>query len=123
MGQCFCKPKYHHENLLGAFHYNPSNPYDGCSCKRSRWNDWAPAAFRFKDPEWKKGTAMRNELYELLDGAMEKAKEVVKFDPFVCTCSCWGSVTPELVREFNKQLCAKNKLSDMGLQFNAGQSV
>ena len=112
MGQYLCKPKYWHGDLLGAVQYNP---YSGCGSTYV-WDDWDPAAFRFKDAEWKKGTALRNELNDFLDGAMEKAEGVVEQVPFHCTNSalCCGGcpnpnfVTPELVEEFNK-VCEKNK--------------
>ena len=125
MGQYLCKPKYWHGDLLGAVQYNP---YSGCGSTYV-WDDWDPAAFRFKDAEWKKGTALRNELNDFLDGAMEKAEGVVEQVPFHCTNSalCCGGcpnpnfVTPELVEEFNK-VCEKNKnkkLFDMGLHCRA----
>ena len=62
MGQYLCKPKYWHGDLLGAVQYNP---YSGCGSTYV-WDDWDPAAFRFKDAEWKKGTALRIELEDFL---------------------------------------------------------
>ena len=125
MGQYLCKPAYWHGDLLGAVQYNPLK---GCGSTYV-WDDRDPAAFRFKDAEWKKGTALRNELNDFLDGAMEKAEGVVEQVPFHCTNSalCCGGcpnpnfVTPELVEEFNK-VCEKNKnkkLFDMGLHCRA----
>ena len=118
MGQYLGKPEYWHWNLLGAVEYIPQG------CTTYVWDDRALAAFRFKDAEWKKGTALRNELEDFLDGAMEKAAGVVEQVPFCCTNAfCCGGcpdpkfVTPELVEEFNK-VCEENKnkkLLDMGL--------
>ena len=75
MGQYFCKPRYWHEDLLRAFIYAPPEPHvHNCSkgrCDFSGWEDWDCFAFRFKDPEWKKGTALRNELKDFLDGVIE----------------------------------------------------
>ena len=123
MGQYLGKPEYWHGNLLGAVQYNRQG-CEGCGTTYV-WDDRALAAFRFKDAEWKKGTALRNELKDFLDGAMEKAEGVVEQVPFHCTNSalCCGGcpnpnfVTPELVEEFNK-VCEENKnkkLLDMGL--------
>ena len=115
MGQYLGKPEYWHWNLHGAVQYTHR-----CGTTYV-WDDRALAAFRFKDAEWKKGTALRNELEDFLDGAMEKAAGVVEQVPF-CNCAFWGCpnpkcVTPELVEEFNK-VCEENKnkkLLDMGL--------
>ena len=122
MGQYLGKPEYWHGNLLGAVHYHRQG-CEGCGTTYV-WDDRALAAFRFKDAEWKKGTALRNELEDFLDGAMEKAAGVVEEVPFCCTNAfCCGGcpdskfVTPELVEEFNK-VCEENKnkkLLDMGL--------
>ena len=131
MGQYLGKPEYWHWNLLGAVQYNPQG-CEGCGTTYV-WDDRALAAFRFKDAEWKKGTALRNELEDFLDGAMEKAAGVVEQVPSCCTkldAFCCGScpdpkfvtigrftIGPELVEEFNK-VCEENKnkkLLDMGL--------
>ena len=116
MGQYLGKPEYWHGNLLGAVQYNRQ----GCGTTYV-WDDRALAAFRFQDAEC---TALRNELEDFLDGAMEKAAGVVEQVPFCCTNAfCCGGcpdpkfVTPELVEEFNK-VCEENKnkkLLDMGL--------
>ena len=120
MGQYLGKPEYWHGNLLGAVQYNRQ----GCGTTYV-WDDRALAAFRFQDAEC---TALRNELEDFLDGAMEKAAGVVEQVPFCCTNAfCCGGcpdpkfVTPELVEEFNK-VCEENKnkkLFDMGLRCRA----
>ena len=119
MGQYLGKPEYWHGNLLGAVHYHRQG-CEGCGTTYV-WDDRALAAFRFQDAEC---TALRNELEDFLDGAMEKAAGVVEQVPFCCTNAfCCGGcpdpkfVTPELVEEFNK-VCEENKnkkLLDMGL--------
>ena len=121
MGQYLGKPEYWHGNLLGAVQYNRQG-CEGCGTTYV-WDDRALAAFRFKDAEWKKGTALRNELEDFLDGAMEKAAGVVEQVPFCCTNAfCCGGcpdpkfVTPELVEEFNK-VCEENK-SQINLHLN-----
>ena len=122
MGQYLGKPAYWHGNLLGAVQYRTD-----LSCGSTYvWDDRGPSAFKFKDAEWKKGTALRNELKNFLDGAMEKAEGVVEQVRVNCTNYCGGCpnpafVTPELVEEFNK-VCEENKnkkLFDMGLRCRA----
>ena len=120
MGQCLCKPAYWHGNLLGAVEYN----HQGCGTTYV-WDDRSLAAFRFKDAEWKKGTALRKELEEFLDAAMEQAEGAVEqprleftTSAFCCGgCPNHGFVTPELVEEFNKffEKNKNKKLLDMGL--------
>ena len=128
MGQYLFKPAYWHANLLGAVEYR-TDPAVGACGSTYVWDDRGSSAFRFKDAEWKKGTALRNELKNFLDGAMEKAEGVVEQVRLNCTnsafccggCPNYGFVTPELVEEFNK-VCEENKnkkLFDMGLRCRA----
>ena len=124
MGQYLFKPAYWHANLLGAVEYR-TDPAVGACGSTYVWDDRGSSAFRFKDAEWKKGTALRKELEEFLDAAMEQAEGAVEqprleftTSAFCCGgCPNHGFVTPELVEEFNNffEKNKNKKLLDMGL--------
>ena len=132
MGQYLCKPKYWHDDLLGAVTFGPrvGCPELGCGCGSTyQWDDRGNVACRFKDKAWKKGGALRVELEEFLDRAMERTEGAVEEPRLKCPASafccggCWNPefVTPELVEEFKKVLeeNKNKKLSDMGLHCRA----
>ncbi len=130
MGQNLCKPKYWHDDLLGAVTFGPRVGCQEIGCGSTyHWDDRGNVAWRFKDKAWKKGGALRVELEEFLDRAMERTEGAVEEPRLKCTASafccggCWNPdfVTPELVEEFNKVLeeNKNKKLSDMGLHCRA----
>ena len=130
MGQNCCKPKYWHDELLGAVTFGPRVGCQEIGCGSTyRWDDLGNVAWRFKDKAWKRGGALRVELEEFLDRAMERTEGAVEEPRLKYTASafccggCWNPdfVTPELVEEFKKVLeeNKNKKLSDMGLQCRA----
>ena len=134
MGQYLCKPKYWHDDLLGAVTFGPRVGCQEIGCGSTyHWDDLGNVAWRFKDKAWKRGGALRVELEEFLDRAMERTEGAVEEPRLKCTASafccggCWnpGFVTPELVEEFNKA-CEENKTKTRRSSiwvFNVGQSI
>lgn len=98
MGHCVSKPRYWHDDVIGVLRYDPN--HDKCACFGIR-DAWVPNPDMAscmgdtlrRNPEWVKGSALRNELVERLDDAHKASMRIEK--PNLNPQCCGGCKDPD----------------------------